>query len=129
MENAELKYSRDSNTKKAIRQFKELVNSTPDKQSSVRTDEREINLDDYPLVETVFKYDKIKDLSDNENRELHGVLDPPSSFVSESTTGDNGALQLQAYYLQDTIDQTREQVSEIYRKDDDKGLNIEENEI
>ena len=51
-----------------------------------------------------FKYDEIKGLSDNENRELRGVLDPPSSIVSESRTGDNGALQLQAYYLQDTID-------------------------
>ena len=105
-----------------------MINSIPDKQSSIITDEREIDLDDYPLVETEFKYDKIKGLSDNENRELRGVLDPPSSIVSESRTGDNGAVQLQAYYLQDTIDQTREQDSEINRKDDDKGLNIEENE-
>ena len=75
-----------------------------------------------------FKYDEIKGLSDNENRELRGVLDPPSSVVSELRTGDNGVLQLQAYFLQDTIDQTREQVSEIGRKDDDKGINIEENE-
>lgn len=60
-------------------------------------------------IETIYA------LSDNENLELQSVLHP-SSIVQESRIGDNGVLQLETDYVQDPIDQTAEQISELNAK-------------
>ena len=103
-------YHKYSNSKKAIRQFKELVDSKPGKESSTIPEEPGINFDVYLLVETELPYQPTHGLSDNENQELQGFIDPSNSIISESRIVDNGALQLQADYLPDAIDQTTEQI-------------------
>ena len=64
----------------------------------------------------------IKGLSDNENRQLQGVLNPSNNILPESRIGDNGALKIQVDYFQDTINNRREQISELNAKDVDKKL-------
>ena len=71
------------------------------------------DLVDYPLVETELQCQSIRGLSENENRELQGAIDSSDSIISESGIGNNGTLQLQADYLQHTIDQTRQWISEL----------------
>ena len=52
------------------------------------------------------------------NTELQGVLDPSNSVLSASRIRDNGAFKIQADYFQDTINDTREWISELSAKDD-----------
>lgn len=56
------------------------------------------------------KYDKIKGLSNNENRELQLFL-----ILFD--------LKIQPDYFQDTTNDTREQISKLNVRNDDKGLN------
>ena len=56
------------------------------------------------------KYDKIKGLSNNENRELQLFL-----ILFD--------LKIQPDYFQDTTNDTRERISKLNVRNDDKGLN------
>ena len=60
-------------------------------------------LNEYQLVDTSFDFKSIRGLTSSKNRELEGVPNPPESVLSESRIGDNGALQIQADYFQETI--------------------------
>ena len=89
-------FSRNKKNKEAIRQFEELVHKTPDaenKQQTTRNDIEE-DYDDYPLVKINTRYTDVDGLTNNENRELEGVLNPENSIDPQSKIGDNGALQI-----------------------------------
>ena len=68
--------------------------------------------------------DDIPGLTPTENRELRGVLNPKDTMDLESRTGDDGALQKQLEYFQDTINKTMELRDEI--DDTEEFLNLEE---
>ena len=68
--------------------------------------------------------DDIPGLTPTENRELRGVLDPTDTMDLESRTGDDGALQKQLEYFQDTINKTMELRDET--DDTEEFLNLEE---
>jgi hypothetical protein len=61
------------------------------------------------MIETKIERPHIQGLTPEENRELEGVLNPPDSVDQQSRIGDNGALQIQADYIQETLDRTIEQ--------------------
>ena len=65
--------------------------------------------DNFPMIETKIERPHIQGLTPEENRELEGVLNPPDSVDQQSRIGDNGALQIQADYIQETLDRTIEQ--------------------
>lgn len=81
-----LVYSKDQLSKNAITQFKELV-SKLDKASEeeIEDDEQfETSINDFPLLDTSREYTNINGLTEEENRELEGVLDPNQSIIPES---------------------------------------------
>jgi hypothetical protein len=59
-----------------------------------------------------------------ENRELRGVLDPTDNMDLESREGDDGALQKQVEYFQDTINKTMKLRDET--DDTEEFINLEE---
>ena len=64
--------------------------------------------EDIELIDVRVTRDDIPGLTPTENRELRGVLDPTDAMDLESRTGDDGALQKQLEYFQDTINKTME---------------------
>jgi hypothetical protein len=68
--------------------------------------------------------DDIPGLTPTENRELRGVIDPTDAMDLESRKGDDGALQKQSEYFQDTINKTMELRDET--DDTEEFLNLEE---
>jgi hypothetical protein len=63
-----------------------------------------IELDNFPMIDTKIEQPLIQDLTEEEKRELEGVLNPPDSMDQQSRIGDNGSLQIQANHFQETID-------------------------
>ena len=115
----------------ALREYKELVRKIKEDQSTdteFRTEEDtssettvvnqgadlnnfndEYNIfEDIELIDVRVTRDDIPGLTPTENRELRGVLDPTDTMDLESRTGDDGALQKQLEYFQDTINKTME---------------------
>ena len=80
--------------------------------------------EDIELIDVRVTRDDIPGLTPTENRELRGVLDPTDTMDLESRTGDDGALQKQLEYFQDTIDKTMELRDET--DDTVEFLNLEE---
>ena len=111
-------YSKNS---PALREYRELVRKIKEDQTtnihneSVTTgadlnnpvDEDNI-FEDIELIDVRVTRDDIPGLTPTENRELRGVLDPTDTMDLESRTGDDGALQKQLEYFQDTINKTME---------------------
>ena len=64
--------------------------------------------EDIELIDVRVTSDDIPGLTPMENRELRGVLDPTDNMDLESRVGNDGALQKQIEYFQDTINKTME---------------------
>ena len=137
-------YSKNS---PALREYKELVRKIREDQSTdteFRTEEdtssettvvnqgADLNnfndeyntFEDIELIDVRVTRDDIPGLTPTENRELRGVLDPTDTMDLESRTGDDGALQKQLEYFQDTINKTMELRDET--DDPEEFLNLEE---
>jgi hypothetical protein len=131
----------------ALREYKELVRNIKEDQTTdtdFRTEEDtssettvvnqgadlnnfndEYNIfEDIELMDVRVTRDDIPGLTPTENRELRGVLDPTDTMDLESRTGDDGALQKQVEYFQDTIDETMELRDET--DDPEEFINLEE---
>ena len=129
-----LTYSKNS---PALREYRELVTKIKEDQTtnihneSVTTgaalnnpvDEDNI-FEDIELIDVRVTRDDIPGLTPTENRELRGVLNPTDTMDLESRTGDDGALQKQLEYFQDTINKTMELRDET--DDTEEFLNFEE---
>ena len=114
-------YSKNS---PALREYKELVRkikeepSTSNHESVTKVINQGADLNDFndedntfeniELIDVSVARDDIPALTPLENRELRGVLDPTDTMDLESRTGDDGALQKQLEYFQDTINKTME---------------------
>jgi hypothetical protein len=111
----------------ALKEYKELVRKIreePSTSTEFRTEEDTTvvnqgadlnNLNDedntfenIELIDVRVTRDDIPGLTRTENRELRGVLDPTDNMDLESRTGDNGALQKQVDYFEDTLNKTIE---------------------
>jgi hypothetical protein len=137
-------YSKNS---PALREYKELVRNIREDQTTdteFRTEEdtgsettvinqgADLNnfndeyntFEDIELIDVRVTRDDIPGLTPTENRELRGVLDPTDTMDLESRTGDDGALQKQLEYFQDTINKTMELRDET--NDPEEFLNLEE---
>ena len=80
--------------------------------------------EDIELIDVWVTRDDIPGLTPTENRELRGVINPTDVMDLESRTGDDGALQKQLEYFQDTINKTMELRDET--DDPEEFLNLEE---
>jgi hypothetical protein len=69
----------------------------------------EVELDNLPMIDTKTEQPLIQGLTEEENRELEGVLNPSDSVDPQSRIGDNGALQIQADHIQETLNRTFDQ--------------------
>ena len=137
-------YSKNS---PALREYKELVRKIREDQTTdteFRTEEdtssettvvnqgADLNnfndeyntFEDIELIDVRVTRDDIPGLTPTENRELRGVIDPTDTMDLESRTGDDGALQKQLEYFQDTINKTMELRDET--DDTEEFLNLEE---
>ena len=132
----------------ALREYKELVRKIREEDQSTDTEFRteedtssettvvnqgadlnnfndEYNtFEDIELIDVRVTRDDIPGLTPTENRELRGVINPTDTMDLESRTGDDGALQKQLEYFQDTINETMELRDET--DDPEKFLNLEE---
>ena len=88
------------------------------------TNDEDNIFEDIELIDVRVTRDDIPGLTPTENRELRGVLDPTDTMDLESRTGDDGALQKQLEYFQDTINKTMELRDET--DDTEEFLNFEE---
>ena len=132
-----------SNNSIALREYKELVRKIKEDQTTdteFRTEEEttvvnqgaDLNnfndedntFEDIELIDVRVTRDDIPGLTPTENRELRGVLNPTDNMDLESRIGDNGALQKQVEYFQDTINKTMELRDET--DDTEEFLNLEE---
>ena len=111
-------YSKNS---PALREYRELVRKIKEDQTtdihneSVTTGaalnnpiDEDNTFEDIELIDVRVTRDDIPGLTPTENRELRGVLDPTDTMDLESRRGDDGALQKQLEYFQDTINKTME---------------------
>jgi hypothetical protein len=118
-------YSKNST---ALREYKELMNKIKEEPSTSTNegdDESETTVvdrgaalndfndedntfEDIELIDVRVARDDIPCLTLMENRELRGVLDPTDTMDLESRVGNEGALQKQLEYFQDTINKTME---------------------
>ena len=129
-------YSKNS---PALREYKELVRKIREDQTTdteFRTEETTVvnhlnnfndeynTFEDIELIDVRVTRDDIPGLTPTENRELRGVLDPTDTMDLESRTGDDGALQKQLEYFQDTINKTMELRDET--DDTEEFINLEE---
>ena len=83
--------------------------------------------EDIELIDVRVTRDDIPGLTPMENRELRGVLDPTDTMDLESRVGDDGALQKQLEYFQDTINKTMELRDET--DDTEDFINLEERKV
>ena len=100
-------YSESKRSSTAINQFKDLVKQLPDVTSKQETTQQPEY--DYLLVKINTWYTDVHGLTNIENRELGGVLNPKNSIDPKSRIGDNSSLQIQADHFQEAIDKTIEQ--------------------
>ena len=61
------------------------------------------------MVKVNTRYTDVDGLTNNENRELEGVLNSDNSIDPQSRIRDNGSLQIQADHFQEAINKTIEQ--------------------
>ena len=108
----------------ALREYKELVRKIKEEPStsahegddeSVTTgaalndpNDEDGTFENIELIDVRVTRDDIPALTPTEDRELRGVLDPTDTMDLDSRTGDEGALQKQVEYFQDTINKTME---------------------
>jgi hypothetical protein len=124
-------YSKNSH---ALREYKELVRKIKEDQTTNIHNEsgaalnnpvdEDNTFEDIELIDVRVTRDDIPGLTPTENRELRGVLNPTDTMDLESRTGDDGALQKQLEYFQDTINKTMELRDET--DDTEEFLNFEE---
>ena len=124
-------YSKNS---PALKEYRELVRKIKEDQTTNIHNESgaalnnpvdEDNIfEDIELIDVRVTRDDIPGLTPTENRELRGVLNPTDTMDLESRTGDDGALQKQLEYFQETINKTMELRDET--DDTEEFLNFEE---
>ncbi|CAB4026150.1 Retrovirus-related Pol poly from transposon opus, partial [Paramuricea clavata] len=98
-------YSKNS---PALREYKDLVRKIREDQTTDTEFRTEKEDTDIELIDVRVTSDDIPALTPTENRELGGVLDPTDTMDLESRVGNDGALQKQVEYFQDTINKTME---------------------
>ena len=117
----------------ALREYKELVRKIREEDTSIETtvvnqgadfNDEDNTFEDIELIDVRVTRDDIPGLTPMENRELRGVLNPTDNMDLESRVGDDGALQKQLEYFQDTINKTMELRDET--DDTEEFLNLEE---
>jgi hypothetical protein len=129
----------------ALREYKELVRKIKEDQSTeFKTEEdtssettvvnqgadlnnftdEDSTFEDIELIDVRVIRDDIPGLTPTVNRELLGVLDPTDTMDLETRVGNDGALQKQVEYFQDTINKTMELRDET--DDTEEFLNLEE---
>jgi hypothetical protein len=120
----------------ALREYKELVRKIREEDTSIETtvvnqgadlnnfNDEDNTFEDIELIDVRVTRDDIPGLTPTENRELRGVLNPTDNMDLESRTGDDGALQKQLEYFQDTTNKTMELRDET--DDTEEFLNLEE---
>ena len=118
----------------ALREYRELVRKIKEDQTTNIHNEsgaalnnpvdEDNTFEDIELIDVRVTRDDIPGLTPTENRELRGVLNPTDTMDLESRTGDDGALQKQLEYFQDTINKTMELRDET--DDTEEFLNFEE---
>ena len=69
----------------------------------------DVDSSDLPMIETRIERPHIQGLTEGENRELEGVLNPSNSVDPQSRIGDNGAFQIQVDHIQETLNRTFDQ--------------------
>ena len=127
-------YSKNS---PALREYRELVRKIKEDQTtnvhneSVTTGadlnnpiDEDNTFEDIELIDVRVTRDDIPGLTPTENRELRRVLDPTDTMDLESRTVDDGALQKQLEYFQDTINKTMELRDET--DDPEEFINLQE---
>ena len=108
-------YGKGKRNSTAIKQFQDLVKQLPVVTSKQKTTQQatrndiEKDYDDFPLVKISTRYTDVDGLTNNENKEVEGVLNPENSIDPKSRIGDNGALQIQADHFQEALNKTIEQ--------------------
>ena len=95
---SKLKFNRVELANKAVVQFEVLIRKIKDDY-----EDREKAAKNMLMVDTTVKYGKIIGLTDDENREMNGVLNPPES-IDKSTRPE--ILKTRLKYIQDTLDKT-----------------------
>ncbi|CAB4001518.1 Hypothetical predicted protein [Paramuricea clavata] len=118
-----------SNNSPALREYKELIKkikqtpTDPDARITSEEDTKEepqfdgsdeeyANRENIELIDISAKLGDLPGLTMQENNELRGVLNPPDGSSIEGRTGPNGALQIQADYFNEAINETVEGVTE-----------------
>jgi ABC-type proline/glycine betaine transport system ATPase subunit len=86
--------------------------------------DKDNTFEDIELIDVRVTRDDIPGLTPTENRDLRGVLDPTDNMDLESRVGNDGALQKQIEYFQDTINKTMELRDET--DDIEEFINLEE---
>jgi hypothetical protein len=99
----------ESYTNEAFEGDDESVTTVVDRGANLNDFNDEDNtFEDIELIDVRVTRDDIPGLTPTENRELRGVLDPTDTMDLESRVGNDGALQKQVEYFQDTINKTME---------------------
>ena len=96
--NGVLQYNTAERAKKAVKQFKELINEIQENQK-----DRDETVRNMPMVDTTVEYTSINGLTAEENRELEGALNPPKSIDRPTRPV---FLKGQADHFQNTLDRT-----------------------
>jgi hypothetical protein len=110
-----LGYSKNS---PALSEYKELVKKIGMEQTAEETTDQGPELsnfdndqggtEEFELVDVNKPMDNIPGLTEKENDELRGVLNPGESADLRARVGTNGALELQAAYFQEALKETEQ---------------------
>ncbi|CAB4027863.1 Hypothetical predicted protein [Paramuricea clavata] len=77
------------------------------------SDEEYADRENIELIDISVKLRDLPGLTMQENNELRGVLNPPDGSSIEGRTGPNGALQIQADYFNEAINETVKQAGSV----------------
>ncbi|CAB3996067.1 Hypothetical predicted protein [Paramuricea clavata] len=77
------------------------------------SDEEYADRENIELIDISAKLGDLPGLTMQENNELRGVLNPPDGSSIEGRTGPNGALQIQADYFSEAINETVKQAGSV----------------
>ena len=99
--NGVLQYNTAERAKKAVKQFKELINEIQENQK-----DRDETVRNMPMVDTTVEYTSINGLTEEENREMKGLLNPLESIDMSTRPA---FLKVEIDHIQDTFDKTIEE--------------------
>ncbi|CAB4006109.1 Hypothetical predicted protein [Paramuricea clavata] len=124
---SKLVYSKNST---ALREYKELIKKikevptnpdniigsdedTREEPQFDSSDEEYADRENIELIDISARLGDLPGLTMQENNELRGVLNPPDGSSIEGRTGPNGALQIQADYFNEAINETVKQAGSV----------------